>query len=360
MKEFTFAICFLFLSGNVRAVNDENRISFYPLINSSVIDFESRLNWQAHLESALNSNGLLNLSENRFVCGLTIVTNQMEMSPNGDMVAFESDVIISVVDIRTMKKYGNFRVDNLKSVGINQTRAMKMLASKFKEELETSDFNFWIDSMKVRILNDYSDNCTFIIKEAMGLSRMRRFDEALYKLNEVPVVLRDCYFNVKDSILQVYLNKANFECQQKLASSRIMIASNQFNSAANLLIGIDPGVACYAEVERVIQEISKQICSAQLGAARGAWASLDYEMASFYLRNISAASECANEAERLRVDILKYARERENHIWQFEIEKFKLSASIERSRINAARDVAVAFANNQPINVTKIVAIYPW
>lgn len=339
---------------------DASRIGFYPLVNPKTVDEGSVANWQSSFESLLSSNGLLNLNESRFICGLNVVTNQVEMTPAGDMYAYNVDIYVSVVDIKTLKKYGVFHIQNVKAAGTNQTKAMKSLASNLKSRFEQKGFNSWVESMKNMILTDYKSNCAILQKEAVSLAKARRFDEAINRLSEIPDVLGDCYFNSQDTIVKIYLDKLNFECQSKLATAKVLISQNQFVEAANMLYDVDPGINCYKDVEQTLKAISKQICSVNLGAAKGAWASLDYELASYYLSQISSNSDCADEAQKLSADVLKYAREKDNREWNFELEKYRNSVSLEKRRIEAARSIGVAYGMNQPREVTKLVAIYPW
>lgn len=343
-----------------QSISDASRMGFYPLVNAKTVDEGSLMNWQSSFESLLSSNGISSIKENRFICGLNVITNQAELTPAGDMFIYNVDIYVSVVDIRTLKKYGMFHIDNVKSAGVNQTKAMKSLASNLKAKFEQKGFNGWVENMKSLILADYKANCSIIQKEAMSMAKSRRFDEAIYKLNEIPEVVGDCYFSAQDTIVKIYLDKLNFECQSKLASANVLVSQNKFIEAANILYDIDPGVKCYSDVEQTLKSISKHICSVNIGAAKGAWASLDYEMASFYLSQIPSSSECATEAQKLTVDVLKYAREKDNREWNFELEKFKSSVSLEKLRIGAARSIGVAYGLNQPREVTKLIAIYPW
>ena len=77
------------------------------------------------------------------------------------------------------------------------------------------------------------------------------------------------------------------------------------------------------------------------------------------LANINASSPCYEDSLTLSKDISGYLDEKEQREWDLNYEKYKDDLAIknrnldnEAARINAVRDIGVAYGQNQPKNVT--------
>ena len=116
---------------------------------------------------------------------------------------------------------------------------------------------------------------------------------------------------------------------------------------------------CYSEVSDLLEQISLGICSKYIGEARGYWANRDSRSAGQSLANINSNSPCYQESLSISNEISGFLDERERRDWELDYEKYKDNLNIsnrkldnEASRIQVARDIGVAYGENQPKNVT--------
>jgi len=221
------------------------------------------------------------------------------------MIAQNIDITLFVGDAVTNTIFSNTTL-SLKGVGTNENKAfleaLKAINPKNKEVLA------FLEEGKTKIINYYSTNCDFIIKEAQTLVKQEKYDEAIYQLSLVPDVCQACYFKCLDTLGSIYQKKIDADCRSKLSQAKILWAgeSNATNAenVLNILVDISPQSYCFKDVNKLIEEISTKII--------------------------------ADEKTRLELAIKKYNDE----------------ISIEKEKIEAYRDIAVEYAKNQPKTVT--------
>ena len=118
-------------------------------------------------------------------------------------------------------------------------------------------------------------------------------------------------------------------------------------------------MSCYQDIVVLLKQINKGVCSKFIGQARGHWANRDSKSAAQALANINSSSECYQESLVIAKDISSTLDEREQREWDLNYEKYKDNLALknkeldnETSRINAVRDIGVAYGKNQPRKVT--------
>lgn len=335
---------------------DFSRIGFYPLVNPENIS-EAQKNWETEFSARLSSFGLVNMDQTRFVSALSITVDQEELA-GSDMWIIEATATITIADIMTKQRYGSYQVEKLKGAGANKAKASKMLLQAFKNKVKSDDdFEAFLNSCKDKIIKYYTDNCDEIITLANTAAANRNFDEAITSLLSVPNVCTECFKKCQTLGIELNTKRLEFECASKISTARNLISGNDYEGAYQQLAGIDPLVSCYKDALELQKEIGKHWCSKALGEARGAWASQDAALASYYLSQVSSDSECANDAQKLANEMganLEKWKEKD-----FELKKDEVT--LEKLRIKAARDVSVEYARNQPKVVNNVlIASNPW
>ena len=110
------------------------------------------------------------------------------------------------------------------------------------------------------------------------------------------------------------------------------------------------------------QQIDRQ-CKLDMAEANGKWtANQDYygaEAASTYLAKIDPNSSCYSEAKVLYDKMAKRLKEIDQREWNFMLKQQQDQVDIEKATIKAARDIGVAYGENQP-DVVYETAIYGW
>lgn len=263
----------------------------------------ARSNLSNKLTQVVTQNGLGGKASNeRFIITANINVISKEMTPTAPpMQAFVLEITLYIGDAKEGTKFSSVSIQT-KGLGESETKAYIDALKKIKPA-DPAIQNF-VEEGKVRIMEFYNSQCDFIITEAKSLSGQGKFDEALSKLASVPTVCKDCYQKLHGLIPGIYQQKIDSECKKILNE-----ANGIWKSKQNL---------------------------------EGA------EAASKVLKNIAPGSSCSADADKLVGEIAKRVYELDKREWDFKLQVYQDGVDMEKAVINAARDIGVAYANNQP------------
>ena len=261
------------------------------------------------------------------------------------MIAQNIDVTFFIGDAIENKNFVSTTL-SLKGVGTNENKsfinAIKRINPKHK------DLSNLIEEGKSKIVSFYKTQCDFILKEAMTLKNQGKYDEAIYKLSLVPEVCQDCYFKCLDTLLYVYQEKIDKDCQVKFQEAKTIWAANSSiqgaEDAAEVISKINPLASCQLEVEKFIKSIDAKLKADE----KARW---QFKMKQ-YADKIAAQKEQVRIAEEKSIRDDEY-REKQAQIDAVQREKqSKRNYELDKIRVSAYRDVAVEYAKNQPKTVT--------
>ena len=250
------------------------------------------------------------------------------------MIAQNIDITFFVGDAVTNTIFSNTTL-SLKGVGTNENKAfidaLKTINPKNKEVLA------FLEEGKTKIINYYSTNCDFIIKDAQTLVKQEKYDEAIYQLSLVPDVCKDCYFKCLDTLTQIYQQKIDADCKVKFNEAKVTWTAaqtpNGAEKAGDILSTINPMANCQTDVTAFIKVIDVKLKA----DAKARW---QFKMKQY-------ADKIAMQKEQVRIVEEKGKRDdnyRENQSSRnFELDKI---------RVNSYREVAMEQARNQPKTVT--------
>jgi len=200
-----------------------------------------------------------------------------------------------------------------KGVGKSEQRAYLMAFNEI--DVSSDQFKNFVENGKKKIIEYYNSKCDFIIKEGQTLAGQAKYDAAIAKLMSVPEVCKSCYDKAMDAVGPIYK-----------------------------------------------QQIDRQ-CKLDMAEANGKWtANQDYygaEAASTYLAKIDPNSSCYSEAKVLYDKMAKRLKEIDQREWDFMLKQQQDQVDLEKATIKAARDIGVAYGENQP-DVVYETAIYGW
>ena len=167
---------------------------------------------------------------------------------------------------------------------------------------------------KTRIIEYYNSQCDFFITDARSQAAMENYDEALYMLLSIPNVCKDCYMRAQAEIPGMYKNKIDKECASYLTQAR-----------------------------------SAWMARGSADEARDAAME-----ASMLLSEINPNAECYDEALSFMKQIGKKMEEIDNREWEFvkRMEDHRHKEAL--SSINAAKEIEMAWAKNQPKTIYNI------
>lgn len=201
----------------------------------------------------------------------------------------------------------NFR---LKGVGESETKAYIDAVKSFNENSQR--FKDYIVEAKNSIIQYYNAKCDMIISEAQTKAGSNEFDAALNILNSIPDVCLDCFKKVQPVIVKVYKQKIDAECKILLLQ-----AKTEWSSSPN-----------------------------KFGA----------QTAGDYISKINPISQCYQEAILLNNEISSKLQSLDNRDWSLKVKQQQDQFDINKQIIRAARDIGVAYGENQP--ETKVIYRY--
>ena len=261
------------------------------------------------------------------------------------MIAQNIDITFFVGDAETNTIFSNTTL-SLKGVGTNESKAfidaLKTITPKNNEVLA------FLEEGKSKIINYYSTNCDFIIKDAQTLVKQEKYDEAIYQLSLVPDVCKDCYFKGLDTLTKIYQKKIDADCKVKLDEAKVTWAAaqtpNGAEKAGDILSTIHPMATCQPEISSFIKKIDAKLKADE----KARW---QFKMKQY-------ADKIAMQKEQIRIAEEKGKRDdtyRENQSQRDAISQEKQSSrnfELDKIRINLYREVALEQARNQPKTVT--------
>ena len=194
----------------------------------------------------------------------------------------------------------------------------------------------------------------------VGGSDQQAYTRALNKLNAGNKQLLDFLRTGQQKIIDYF--DANY--QKYINDARKAMAARNYDEALYYATAIPSCCKGYAQANELAMQIYKQSMNhtAQqlLAKARGAWAANPNAEgaaeAHMYLSQIDPEASCAAEAQALSKQISQTTQKQ----WEFEnVTKYKDAVALEKHRITAAKEVAVAWAQSRPKQVNRYVFITP-
>lgn len=206
-------------------------------------------------------------------------------------------------DIQQGTLFASYSMD-VNGVGDNDTKAYNSAIRRLNaQNRNLTDF---VANGKKKIIEWYDNNYQTIIKKAKTAASIRNYEEALYALLSIP------------------------ECSK----------------------GYDAAVA---QVKIVYKQYVDRQCEENLAQAQAAWMTgytkENAAVASVFLSEIYPDAACYSEAMKLVQEIKRHMGEE----WKFEMKQWSDLASIESQRLTYAREVAMAYAQNQPQQVIHLL-----
>jgi hypothetical protein len=284
---------------------DANRI----VLNTIVIDKENTIPEEAEnqlkikLEQLTANNGIGGNSINpRFVIAarINLLSKDVIAGPP-QMIAVNADIILFVGDAVDNQLFSSTSI-SAKGVGTNENKAIinaiQQISLKDKNIIEL------LNTGKVNIANYYLQKCDFIIQKSKTLSQQQKYGEAIYELMQVPEVCKSCYEKCMTSIQPIFqakIDKESIVCLNK--------AKNTWNANPN---------------------------------SKGA------EEVANLLSNIAPSSAAYKEALSFSEVVRKKIETDEKRDWEFSFQKYKDGVKLEEQRLEALKQVAIAYYQSQP------------
>jgi len=293
---------------NMGKTDDFNRISLTPIVADQVEDLPNSAfsMLENKMQQMATANGVgANSNSPRFIITVNLAVATKDVLPGPpNLIAMNIDATFYIADYLTQTVFSTKTV-SFKAVGTNPNKAYIDGIKNIRSNSE--EFKSFIEEGKNKIIAYYNDRCDFILQDAKALVSQKKYQEAIYTLNSVPTVCKDCYMQASNAIEPIYQAYMNDLCNKNLAAARNIWTANPNSSGANevsgLLSQILPDAACYGECQKLVKMIQKKVLSD------------------------------------------------EKRNWDFQMKQYNDNVSLESQRIKAYRDIGVAYGSNQPKNV---------
>lgn len=297
------------------SLDDFGRITLNPFVSEQAkLHAEAKAQLETKLKQIASNYGMAGSVANpRFIITANISVTTKDIVPGPpQLIAQNMDITFFIGDAIENKIFAN-TVISTSGVGTNENKAfidaLKQINTRNKK-IET-----FLEDGKTKIISYYSIQCDFIIKKTESLKQQEKYSEAIYTLAQVPDVCKDCYLKCLKEMSIIYDLKINADGNARLSEANAIWSANPNKEGAqkaiNLIMEINPQATCYTKATVLLKTINKKII--------------------------------ADEKERLR-------REEEFNKRQqvIDSENAKQQAEIEKQRINAYRQIAVEYIQNQP------------
>lgn len=185
----------------------------------------------------------------------------------------------------------------VKGVGSNENKAYINAIKRIKSK--NSEIQAFISKGKTKIIEYYNNNCENINKKVNSLEAQGESIEALAVLANIPES-SSCFDTSKISKMKALYKKAiDQDCKEKLNTASGLWAANQNIIAAN-------------KVGQILSQIDPN-------------------------------SHCFNEVKKLYKNVAERVKDVSDRDWNYQLKELDL----EVSTVKAARDVGIAYGNNQ-------------
>lgn len=243
------------------------------------------------------ANGIGGLENSQFALAFDYdVIDKQIVCGTPTKIVYSISVSMHIVDLKAQRIYATYS-NEMKGIGDNETRALINTFQKIN--VSNSEIRNFVQLGKQKIIDYYDNNYQNIIKNAQSLAAMKNYDAAIYNLMMVPECCKG-YEVVNKELMKVYQQFVNQHCNENLAQARAAwIAAPNSEGAATAsvyLSEIYPDATCYGDAMELASEIKKQM------------------------------------GEELKFMMRQWAD----------------NISLERQRINAMRDISIAYANSHP------------
>lgn len=218
---------------------------------------------------------------------------------NITVITSELSLFIKQVDNNIM-----FSTISKQLKGSGNTKELAITNAISKIPSNDPEFKTFIETGKTKIIKYYESKCEDIISKSDGFVKMQKFEQALGLLMSVPEEVSSCYNKIQDKSIIAYKAYQTQKCSELIQKAKTTLASNDFVGALDILADIDPSATCFKEAQ-----------------------------------TIAKTAEAKVTAE-------------EKKQWDFQMKQYNDEVSLEKQRVNAIKDIAVAYYKSQPTTVS--------
>lgn len=313
MRNLTFFV-FLFSSylvaqNNAGKTDDAGRIAISAYVPSDIggINTAAQTALKNRLDRIVTKNGLAGSSlDNRFILTAKVQKlSSVKVPSTPPVYNYEIEVTLIIGDAIEGIKFSSYGTTIM---GAGNTESSAEIAAIKKIKDSDPEYQKFIEEGKKKIIEYYNSKCDFYLKQAQTLASKAEYEAAMATLFTIPEVCKECYNKAMDAVGAIYKMQIDRQCKKDLMEANNVWSTNQDYSgaeqASTFLAKIDPNSSCYAEGRALSDKIAKRI------------------------------------------------KEIDQREWAFQMKQQQDEVDIRKAEIKAARDIGVAYGENQPKTIT--------
>ena len=303
-KLYSLALAAL-MSVSMLAVETEYLpISVYAIDNLENFPAGAKAMIENKLTQLLTKNGIAGINTNgQFILTITTTPLDKDVIPGPpSKIAEKMEMNLYIVDAYAKNILSS---TSITVRGLGETENKCYMDAISHMPLNTQQMSTFIAEGKEKIIAYYDHEGEAILGNAKNLAKQKKFDEALYMVSLIPQQCKH-YKSAMTIGLDIYQQQINHACTVNLNEARMAWVAEQnalgAYAAGQYLANILPDAACYGEAMALYKEIKAKV--------------LDD--------------------------------------WKFEMKQHQDTIDLEKQRIDASRQIGVAYGNNQPKEKTTI------
>lgn len=262
---------------------------------------------KSRLERIVTKAGLGGSSySNRFIITAKIVELEKEVSSTTPVIYFYNLEITLLIGDAVEGTLFSTQVIECKGSGNSETKAYLDAIKKIKDQ--DPKYTAFIEKAKTKIIEYFNSKCDFYLKEAQTLAGKAEYEAAIATLFTIPDVCKECYEKAMNAIGPIYKMQIDRQCKKDLLEANNIWSTNQDYYGA--------------------------------------------EQASVFLAKIDPNSSCYMDAKALTEKMAKRIKEIDQREWAFQLKQQQDEVDLQKAEIKAARDIGVAYGENQPKTIT--------
>lgn len=289
--------------------DDAGRIAIKAFVPKDLGDITPKAQkaLRTRLERIITRNGIGGSSyDNRFVLTAKIVELGKDFVPGTPPIYnYELEVTLLIGDAIEGTLFSSHVIE-VKGAGNNENSAYMSAVKRIKDR--NPEYQEFIDEAKAKIIEYYNSKCDFYLKDAQTYVAQNEYQAAIATLVSIPEVCKECYDKAMDAVAPIYQKQIDYQCKIDMADARNAWNANQDGTGA--------------------------------------------DQASVYLGRIDPNSSCYGEAKSFSSQIANRIKQLDQREWNFKLKQQQDNVDIQKATIKAARDIGVAYGNNQPKSVT--------
>lgn len=144
-------------------------------------------------------------------------------------------------------------------------------------------------------------------------------------------------------------------CSSINTKSDALIKTQQLEQAIGLLMSVPAGTSCYNQIQgkaieayKIFQKVN---CVKQIQLAKNALALKDYGETLDLASEVDPSSPCFKEAQLIAKSVESKITAEEKKDWDFQMKEYNDAVGLDKQRINAVKDIAVAYYKSQASNL---------